>query len=505
MNNYVKIFDTTLRDGEQSPGFSMNTEEKVRLALQLERLGIDVMEAGFPAASPDDFKAVERIAKAIKNVEVCGLSRAMESDIQTTWEAIKAAEKPRIHTFIATSPIHMEYKLKKTPDQVVEMAVNAVKLAKSLCDRVDFSPEDGGRSDRDFLVRILGAVIEAGADTINIPDTVGYLTPEEFGDLIKYLVENTPGGDQVIWSTHCHDDLGLAVANSLSGVRNGARQIECTVNGIGERAGNASLEEVVMALKTRADFYDLETGVKTTEIYQTSKLLEQITGQKVQPNKAIVGRNAFAHESGIHQHGMLAHRETYEIMTPESVGMAKTEMVLGKHSGRAALGNRLTELGYQLSDEQLNDIFTDFKRLADKKKEIADQDLMILVMGEEAHKNHIWELGSFEVGSGGENTPFAAVTLQNIETGETQSAKETGTGMVDGAYACIKEICGDHGTLIEFTMDAVTAGIDAQAVVNVRIKQENGRVITGRAGDTDIIKAAILAYLEVVNKALSEK
>ncbi len=503
--NYVKIFDTTLRDGEQSPGFSMNIEEKIRLALQLERLGVDVMEAGFPAASPDDFTAVERIAKVVKKSEVCGLARAMENDIKATADAIKLAEKPRIHTFIATSPIHMEYKLKKSPEAVLEMAVKGVKLAKSLCDRVDFSPEDGSRSDRDFLVKVLTAAIEAGADTINIPDTVGYLTPDEFGDLIAYLIKQVPNSDKAIWSTHCHNDLGLAVANSLAGVQNGARQIECTINGIGERAGNASLEEVVMALQTRKDFYNIKTGIKSPEIYQTSKLLEQITGQKVQANKAIVGRNAFAHEAGIHQHGILANRETYEIMTPESVGAEKTEMVLGKHSGRAALADRLKALGYQLNETQLNEIFTEFKALADKKKEISDSDLMILVMGEEAHKNHIWELEAFAVGSGDRDKPFAEVTLKNLKSGKTQTTRHEGTGMVDGAYACIKDICGDHGKLTEFTMDAVTSGIDAQAVVSVRIEHKNGHVITGRAGNEDIVKAAILAYLEVVNKALLAK
>jgi len=499
-SNYVKIFDTTLRDGEQSPGFSMNTEEKVRLAIQLEKLGVDVMEAGFPAASPDDFAAVQRIAAAVKNVEVCGLARAMESDIRTTWDAIKEAEKPRIHTFIATSPVHMEYKLKKTPEQVKQMAIDAVTLAKSLCDRVDFSPEDGGRSDREFLVDILGAVIEAGADTLNIPDTVGYLTPEEFEDLMRYLITNTPGGDTVIWSTHCHDDLGLGVANSLAGVRAGARQIECTINGIGERAGNASLEEVVMALQTRADFYELEHGVDSTEIFRTSKLLEQITGQKVQPNKAIVGKNAFAHESGIHQHGMLANPETYEIMTPESVGVDKTNIVLGKHSGRAALAARLKEMGYQLEPDMLNQIFADFKVLADKKKDIADSDLAILVHGEQHDYQQTWTLEHFELGSADDKQPFAAVTLKNNQTGKILAAKADGDGMVDAAYKCIKQLCGDHGVLTEFKMDAVTSGIDAQAVVNVRLEQTDGHVVTGRSGDTDIVKAAILAYLEAVNK-----
>jgi len=501
-NNYVKIFDTTLRDGEQSPGFSMNLQEKIRLGMQLEKLGVDVIEAGFPAASPDDFKSVQMLAQKLKNPEICGLARAMESDLKTTWEAIKEAQKPRIHTFIATSPIHMEYKLKKTPEQVLEMAVKAVKYAKSLCSRVDFSPEDGGRSDRYFLVKILDAVIEVGADTINIPDTVGYLMPDEFGDLLKFLIANVKNADKVIWSTHCHDDLGLGVANSLAGVINGARQVECTINGIGERAGNASLEEVVMALRTRPDFYNLKTGIETTEIYNTSKLLEQITGQKVQPNKAIVGKNAFAHESGIHQHGMLANSQTYEIMTPESVGVDKTDIVLGKHSGSAALNKRLKDLGYDLEDKDLKQIFKDFKDLADKKKDITDSDLAVLVMGEQAHGEGLWELLDFEVGSGEKSEPFAEITLKNTESGEEKSLKKSGTGMVDGAYACIDEICGNPGELIEFVVDSVTSGINAQAIVNVRIELNDGSVLTGRSGDTNIIKAAILAYLDVVNKGL---
>ncbi len=501
-NNYVKIFDTTLRDGEQSPGFSMNLQEKIRLGLQLEKLGVDVIEAGFPAASPEDFKSVQMLAQKLKNPEICGLARAMESDLKTTWDAIKDAAKPRIHTFIATSPIHMEYKLKKSPEQVLEMAVKAVKYAKSMCDRVDFSPEDGGRSDRNFLVKVLEAVIDAGADTINVPDTVGYLTPDEFGDLFKFLIANVRNSEKVIWSTHCHDDLGLGVANSLAGVVNGARQVECTINGIGERAGNASLEEVVMALRTRPDFYNLQTGIETTELYNTSKLLEQITGQKVQPNKAIVGKNAFAHESGIHQHGMLANSETYEIMTPESVGVDKTSIILGKHSGSAALFKRLDDLGYDLEDKDLKQIFVDFKDLADKKKDIEDADLAVLVMGEQAYAKGLWELSDFEVGSGQKSEPFAKISLKNLETGEEKSLKKSGTGMVDGAFACIDEICGNPGELTEFFVDSVTAGINAQAIVNVRVSKEDGSVITGRSGDTNIIKASILAYLDVVNKSL---
>lgn len=497
---YVKIFDTTLRDGEQAPGFSMNIDEKLRLALQLERLGVDVIEAGFPAASPDDFAAVAAIAKRLEHPEVCGLARAKDSDIHAAWDAIKDAKKPRIHTFIATSPMHMEYKLKKTPEQILSMTQSAVKLAKSLCDRVDFSPEDAGRSDKDFLVKVLEVAIACGADTINIPDTVGYLTPPEFGDLVAYLMKNTPGAKDVIFSTHCHDDLGLAVANSLAGVQNGARQIECTINGCGERAGNAALEEVVMLLQTRGDALPYQTGIDSTQLYATSQLLQQITGQRVQANKAIVGRNAFAHESGIHQHGILAHRETYEIMTPESVGIAKTEIILGKHSGRAALAQRLSDMGYHLSEDEVTAIFADFKALADRKKEVTDADLDVLMLGRTQGQNAAWVLEDFEVRSGENVTPGASITLRNTHTGKTHSASREGTGMVDGAYQCIEEICGRYGQLTSFSMDNVTKGLDAQAVVRVRLDRGDGRVVTGRYGDTNIVKAAILSYLQVINK-----
>ncbi len=502
-NNYVKIFDTTLRDGEQAPGFSMNLDEKIRLALQLERLGVDVIEAGFPAASPDDFAAVKKIAETLQKPEICGLCRAVESDIAATADAISGAQKPRIHTFIATSPIHMEYKLKKTPEQIVEYAVKAVKFAKSKCDRVDFSPEDAGRSDRDFLVKIIEAVIDAGADTINIPDTVGYLLPSEFGDLIAYLIKNVKNSDKVIFATHCHNDLGLAVANSLAGVKAGARQIECTVNGAGERAGNAALEEIVMAMKVRQDFFELETGIETTEITKTSKLLEQITGQRIQANKAIVGKNAFAHESGIHQHGMLSHRETYEILTPESVGLAKNEIVLGKHSGRAALKNRLEEMGYELDDDKLLEVFKKFKGLADRKKEITDADLDVLMMSDEfqsaTQDSRKWELVDFAVSSGKE-TPRATIVLKDLTTDKSITAENDGTGMVDAAYKGIEQICGKVGELTDFSMENVTTGLDSQAVVNVRLALEDGSVIAGRAGDTDIVQASISAYLNAINR-----
>lgn len=497
--NYVKIFDTTLRDGEQSPGFSMNLEEKIRLAVQLEKLGVDVIEAGFPSASPEDFESVKKIAQTLKKTEICGLARAMESDIKTCWEAIKFAKKPRIHTFLATSPIHMEFKLKKTPEQILEMAVNAVKLAKSLCDRVDFSPEDAGRSDRDFLVKVIEAVIEAGADTINIPDTVGFLQPDEFGDLIRYLIKNVKNSDQVIFATHCHNDLGMATANSLAGVKNGARQIECTVNGIGERAGNCALEEAVMALSVRKDYFEIETGINTKEIHHTSRLLEQITGQKVQANKAIVGKNAFAHESGIHQDGILKKRETYEILTPESIGLNQNEIVIGKHSGRAALRNHLQKMGYEITDEKMPEIFAKFKNLADKKKEILDSDLDVLMMGESFAKQRTWELVDFSVSSGA-MTPWCKLTLRNLKTNETFTEESTGTGMVDAAYKNIEAICGKFGELTDFYMENVTDGLDAQAVVNVRLLRKNGNVVSGKFGDTDVVKAAILAYIETINK-----
>lgn len=498
--NYVKFFDTSLRDGEQAPGFSMRLEEKVRLAVQLEKLGVDVIEAGFPIASPDDFAAVEKIAKTLKKTEVCGLARAIEKDIKTAWEAVRHAKAPRIHTFIATSPVHMEYKLKKTPEEILQMGVKAVQQAKSLCDRVDFSPEDAGRSDRDFLVKIIEAAIDAGADTINIPDTVGYLTPDEFGELMAYLIANVKNSEKAIFATHCHNDLGLSVPNSLAGVKNGARQVECTINGIGERAGNAALEELAMIFRTRHDFYGLEIGLCTEELASTSKLLQQITGQRVQANKAIVGKNAFAHESGIHQHGMLSHRETYEIMTPESVGIDKTEIVLGKHSGRAALKVRLKEMGYDVKEEKLNEVFERFKKLADDRKEVTDADLDVLMMGEKGQKA-LWTLEYFKVSSGTHAIPTTKITLRHEPTQETFMAEKSGTGMVDAAYQAIEAICGKHGQLTDFAMDSVTSGLNAQAVVRVRLETENGTVFTAKSGNCDIIRASILAYLGVINKA----
>ena len=499
-SNYIRIFDTTLRDGEQAPGFSMTTLEKVQLAKQLEKLGVDVIEAGFPAASPDDFKAVELIAQSLKTTEVCGLARAMESDIQTTWNAIKDAKKPRIHTFIGTSPLHMEFKLKKTKAQILEMTKNAVEFAKSLCERVNFSPEDAGRSEKEFLVEVIEVAITAGADCINIPDTVGYTQPEEFGALIKYLLKNVKNANDAIFSTHCHNDLGLASANSLAGILAGARQIECTMNGAGERAGNAALEEVVMNLSVRPDFFNFSHNIKTKEIFATSKLLTLLTGQKVQANKAIVGKNAFAHESGIHQHGMLANRETYEIMTSESVGVKSTKMILGKHSGRAALASHFERLGYEFTKEEITKIFIKFKILADKKKDITDQDLHILALGENNEKRLHWHLESYSVSSGSNRLAEANVTIKNTETGETKTAIKTGDGMVDAGYQCIDEFFGKIGELSHFGIDAVTTGINDQAIVNLRIETKNGRVQSAKSGDTDIVKASLEAYLDAVQE-----
>ncbi len=498
-NDIVRIFDTTLRDGEQSPGYSMSTQEKIRLAVQIEKLGADVLEAGFPAASPDDYTAVKNISQKLHSIEVCGLARAIESDIVTTWDAIKDAQKPRIHTFIATSALHMQYKLKKTPNEILKMTEDAVKLAKSLCKRVDFSPEDAGRSDRNFLKEVVEVAISCGADVINIPDTVGYLQPEEFGDLIAYLIGHCKGGKNVIFSTHCHNDLGLGVANSLAGVQAGARQVECTVNGIGERAGNAALEEVVMAIKTRPLFYGLSTNINTKEIMRTSNLLRKITGQPVQPNKAIVGRNAFAHESGIHQHGMMAKRETYEIMKPEDIGISKSQIILGKHSGGAALRSRLSELGYEIKDEAFLDIFKKFKNLADKKKIIEDADLDALMLGEFQKNISEFTLVSVDAHCGTKQQASATVTLKTkVEGVVTQNA--LGTGPVDAAFKAIEKITKKLGKLTEFRMDAVTEGLDAQAVVSLTLTTNQEKRFFGRSGNTDVVVASVCAYLDAINK-----
>jgi len=439
MSDRLYIFDTTLRDGEQSPGCSMNIDEKLRVAHALATLGVDIIEAGFPIASPGDFEAVHRIAKEVHGPKIAGLARAAQRDIERAGEAVRpAGDRARIHTFIATSPIHMEAKLRMSPDQVLERAVEAVKLARSLAPEVEFSAEDAGRSEMDFLCRIVEATIAAGARVINIPDTVGYMTPDEFGYRIRTLIERVPNSDQAIFSVHCHNDLGLAVANSLAAVENGARQVECTINGLGERAGNAALEEVVMILRTRSDRYDIETGIDTTRIVPTSKLVSQITGMPVQPNKAIVGANAFAHESGIHQDGMLKHQKTYEIMTPESVGWNTNRMVLGKHSGRAALKSRYDILGVKLDDEKLVAVFERFKVLADKKKDIFDEDLMSILSGDSEELTERIKLVSLHAASGTRDAPIAAVEL-DIE-GKLHKATAQGDGPVDAAFQAIKSL-----------------------------------------------------------------
>ncbi|OIQ00317.1 MAG: 2-isopropylmalate synthase [Zetaproteobacteria bacterium CG2_30_46_52] len=498
MSDRLYIFDTTLRDGEQSPGCSMNIEEKLRIAHALSALGVDIIEAGFPVASPDDFQSVFRIASDVKGCRIAGLARAHPKDIQGVADAIKpAGDRGRIHTFIATSPIHMEAKLRMSPDEVVERAVMAVKQARSLAAEVEFSAEDAGRSDDDFLCRIVEKVIDAGASIINIPDTVGYMTPDEFGLKIKHLRERVPNADKAIFSVHCHNDLGLAVANSLAAVENGARQVECTINGLGERAGNAALEEIVMILRTRADRYAIQTGIKTEKIVATSKLVSQITGMPVQANKAIVGANAFAHESGIHQDGVLKHKKTYEIMTPESVGWNTNRMVLGKHSGRAALKSRYAELGVDIDDEKLNVVFERFKSLADKKKDIFDEDLQSILSADEEIDMERIKLVSLHVASGTQDTPVAAVKLDI--GGDIFEATARGDGPVDAAFKAIKSLVEPNGKLLLYSVNAITAGTDAQGEVTVRLQDED-RIVNAQGSDTDIVVASAKALIAALNK-----
>ncbi len=497
----IKIFDTTLRDGEQSPGCSMNLHEKIEVAKGLELLNVDIIEAGFAIASEDDKNAITEISKVIKNASVCSLARATEKDIDAAYEAVKYAVAPRIHTFIATSPIHMEYKLKMKPDDVVERAVQMVKYAKNYVSDVQFSAEDAFRSDKDFLVRILGEVIKAGATTLNIPDTVGYGTPFEMQEFIKYLVDNTKGIENCIISTHCHNDLGLAVSNSLAAVMGGARQIECTVNGIGERAGNCSLEEVVMTLNTRRDFFKETTRVDTKQIYRASKLVQKITGVPVAPTKSIVGDNAFAHESGIHQHGVLNNPETYEIMTPESVGIPKNAMVLGKHSGRHAFNDRIKELGYTLDKEKLDKAFEQFKALADKKKVIKDADIEAIVNEKRFEVDEKIKLVNFVINSGEHITSTAVIKLEI--NGEIVEKVEIGDGPVDACFKAIYEALGRDITLVDYKLDAVTGGEDAMASAVVKLKNGSEEIYTGRGISTDIVKASVKAYINGINKLMS--
>ncbi len=499
MKDRLVIFDTTLRDGEQSPGASMTKEEKIRVARQLERMKVDVIEAGFAAASPGDFDAIHAIAEAIKDSTVCSLARANENDIGRAGEAIRPARSGRIHTFIATSPIHMEKKLRMTPDQVVEQAVKAIGWARNYTDNVEFSAEDAGRSELDFLCRIFEQVIKAGATTINVPDTVGYNLPGQFAETIKQLIARVPNSDKVVWSVHCHNDLGLAVANSLAAVLAGARQVECTINGIGERAGNASLEEIVMAVRTRADVFPVETGIDATQIVPASKLVSQITGYPVQPNKAVVGANAFAHESGIHQDGVLKHRETYEIMRAQDVGWTQNKLVLGKHSGRNAFKTRLAELGIELaSDEALNAAFARFKELADKKHEIFDEDLQALVSDEtvtpeDEHYKLVYSRVCSETGE----TPQAAVTL--TLGGVEHKAGAFGGGPVDATFKAIETVARSGSELLLYSVNAITTGTDAQGEVTVRLSH-GGRIVNGNGADTDIVIASAKAYLNALNK-----
>jgi 2-isopropylmalate synthase len=499
MTDRLIIFDTTMRDGEQSPGASMTREEKLRIGKQLERMRVDVIEAGFPAASDGDFESVRAIAQTIKDSVVCGLARASDADVRRAGEAVKPANAARIHTFIATSPVHMERKLRMSPDQVLEQAVKSVKLARSLCEDVEFSPEDAGRSEIDYLCRILEAVIDAGARTINIPDTVGYTIPEQFAGMIRDLRERIPNSDKAVWSVHCHNDLGLAVANSLASVMAGARQVECTVNGLGERAGNASLEEIVMAVRTRQDYFDCDTRIDTTQIVPVSKMVSAITGFPVQPNKAIVGANAFAHEAGIHQDGVLKHRETYEIMRAEDVGWTANKLVLGKHSGRNAFRQRLADLGIELdSVEALNAAFARFKDLADKKHEIFDEDLMMLVSDDTlGQENEHFKLVSIQAQLETGETPMARVVIS--ENGDEKDAESRGSGQVDATFKAIESIVSSGADLQLFSVNAITSGTDSQGEVSVRLAK-SGRVVNGHGADTDIVIASAKAYLNALNK-----
>jgi len=501
MSDKLFIFDTTLRDGEQSPGASMTRDEKVRIGKALERMRVDVIEAGFPAASDGDFESVHAVAQAVRESRVCALARALDRDIDRAGEAIRPAHAGRIHTFIATSPIHMQHKLRMSPDEVVAQAVHAVKRARNFTDDVEFSAEDAGRSELPFLCRIFEAVIAAGARTINIPDTVGYNVPGQFGELVRQVIEQTANADQAIFSVHCHNDLGLAVANSLAAVLGGARQVECTINGLGERAGNAALEEIVMAVRTRRDIFSCDTTIETTQIVPTSRLVAGITGFSVQPNKAIVGANAFAHESGIHQDGVLKSRETYEIMRAEDVGWSANRMVLGKHSGRNALRSRLEEIGVVLqSEEELNAVFKRFKDLADKKHEIFDDDLQALVTDTSLESvNERIKLVALRVCSETGETPQATVTLW-ID-GEERSGSAPGGGPVDAALKSIDALVNSGTELLLYSVNNITTGTDSQGEVTVRL-QRQGRVVNGQGADTDIVIASAKAYINALNKIL---
>ncbi|MCX8022411.1 MAG: 2-isopropylmalate synthase [Syntrophorhabdaceae bacterium] len=497
MSDRVLIFDTTLRDGEQSPGNTMNTQEKIRVAKQLEALGVDIIEAGFPIASEGDFDAVRQIAGTIKNSEVAGLARANDEDIDRAWEAIKIAAKPRIHTFISTSDIHLKYQFRKTKEEILKIAVRAVERAKGYTDNVEFSAMDATRSDWDYLCAVLTAVIDAGATTVNIPDTVGYAVPTEFGELIRYIREHVPNISKAIISVHCHNDLGLAVANSIAAIQNGARQVECTINGIGERAGNASLEEIAMILKTRKSIFNVDTRIVTEKIYPTSRLITAITGVSVQPNKAIVGANAFAHESGIHQDGLLKAKLTYEIMTPESVGIPKSSLILGKHSGRHAFRDRIEALGYSLTEKELNQAFKRFKALSDMKKNIYDEDIEMIIMDEIYRIPERIKLLYLTVNCGNVIVPTATVKL-DIDGNVLQDVG-VGDGPVDATYKTIKRMVKTSSKLLKFSVNSITKDMDAQGEVFVKL-EEKGLVAIGKGADTDIIVASAKAYINAINR-----
>lgn len=497
MKKKIYIFDTTLRDGEQTPGVSLNAKEKLEIAKNLEALGVDIIEAGFPVTSKGDFEGVKLIAQNIKSSTVNALARANKKDINTAYEAIKEAKRKRIHTFLATSDVHMKYKLKMTREEVLEKIREMVSYAKTLVDEVEFSPEDGSRTEKEFLYKVLETAIEAGATVLNIPDTVGYSTPNEFGKLIKDIKENVNGIENAIVSVHCHNDLGLAVANSLAAIENGAEQIECAVNGLGERAGNAALEEIIMALKTRNDIYKINLDVNTEKIYRLSSLVSHFTGVKVQPNKAIVGANAFAHESGIHQHGVLTNRETYEIMTPESVGFKTNNMVLGKHSGRHAFENRVKELGYDILKEDIQEAFIKFKELADKKKEISDKDIEAILNHGRIELEEKYKLKSFNVSTGNKITSTATVSLE-ID-GQVKEEAACGDGPVNALYNAIERLLGSNREIKDYNISAITSGADALGEVSIKLESKD-KIVIGRGVSTDVIEASVLAYINALNK-----
>lgn len=499
MERIIKIFDTTLRDGEQSPGCSMNMKEKIEMAQQLERMNVDIIEAGFAAASPGDMLSIQEISKSVKNCIVTSLARSNKDDIDKAWESLKYAAYPRIHVFLATSPIHMKYKLKMSPEEVLKTTEEMVAYAKSLCNDIEFSCEDATRSDVDFISKVIQKAIQAGASTINIPDTVGYSTPDEYYSFLTAIIERCPELKTVDMSTHCHNDLGLGVANTLAAIKAGATQVECTINGIGERAGNAALEEIVMAIKTRKDIIKADTRIDTKQIMRSSNLLTRITGVKVQPNKAIVGANAFSHESGIHQHGVLNNKETYEIITPESIGLETNKLVLGKHSGRHAFNDKLKQLGYTLTKEKLDEAFKNFKELADKKKSVYDKDIEALVSRQRIQIPKTYELNNYIINTGNVINPTAMVSVK--KEGKLHEEVATGDGPIYASFKAIEKIVGKELKLDDFSLSAVTEGEDALGDAVVRLR-ENGTNFTGRGLSTDVIEASIIAYINAVNKMI---